>query len=92
MKKTGMKKSELIAALAERTGQTKIEVAKTLGALTDILTEVGSNQETLTLTGFGTFKGKTRPARTSHNPATGGTVEVPEKKILTFKASSSLAL
>jgi len=87
-----MKKSELITALAERTGQTKVEVTKTLGALTDILTEVGTNQDTLTLTGFGTFKGKTRPAGTARNPATGGTVEVPEKKLLTFKASSALAL
>lgn len=87
-----MKKTELIKELTERTGQDKKAVADTLDALIGVLTEVGSSQDTLTLPGFGTFKGKTRPARTARNPATGGQVEVPEKKMLTFKASSALTL
>jgi nucleoid DNA-binding protein len=87
-----MTKNELITALAERSGQDRKAAAATLDALVGILTEVGSTQGKLTLTGFGTFKGKTRPAGTARNPATGGTVEVPEKKVLTFKASSALQL
>lgn len=87
-----MTKTDLVKTLAERAGLTKGEVNATLDALVEVLTEVGSDQKSLTLPGFGTFKGKTRPARTARNPATGGEVEVPEKKLLVFKASSGLKL
>jgi nucleoid DNA-binding protein len=87
-----MKKNELINALMERTGQDKKAVSATLDALTGVLTEIGSNQDSVTLPGFGTFKGKTRPARTGRNPSNGEQIEIPEKKLLTFKASSALNL
>lgn len=39
-------------------------------------------------TPFGTFKLKSRPARTCKNPKTGAVVDVPAKKVITFSASS----
>jgi nucleoid DNA-binding protein len=87
-----MKKSELIAALTEKSGLTKPQAAAAISALTEIITEVGKSQDSLTLTGFGTFKGKTRPAGVARNPSTGAQIEVAEKRILTFKPSSGLNL
>lgn len=87
-----MKKNELINALAKQTGQEKRAVSATIDALVGVLVEIGTNQDSVTLPGFGTFKGKTRLARTGRNPATGEQIEIPEKKILTFKTSSALNL
>lgn len=87
-----MTKSELISAMAERAGITKAQAAEALNAVTDALTGVGATGGSLTLTGFGTFRGKLRPARTGRNPATGGAVEIAEKRTLTFKASAALKI
>lgn len=87
-----MKKTELIAAIVEKTGMSKTQAADAVGALTQILTEIGSSGDALTLPGFGTFKGKTRPARTGRNPTTGEAIAVAEKKVLTFKPSTALKL
>jgi nucleoid DNA-binding protein len=37
--------------------------------------------------GFGTFKTKTRAARTGRNPQTGAALQIPAKDVLTFKAA-----
>lgn len=87
-----MTKSELIALMAERGGLTRKQAGEQLDTLTGILTEAAGKGDSITLPGFGVFKLKTRPARTGRNPATGGTVEIAEKRTLTFKASSALKL
>lgn len=87
-----MTKTELIAAMAAKSSLTKAQAAEALSALTEVVTETAVSGGSLTLTGLGTFKVKTRPARTGRNPATGGTVEIAEKRTLTFKASSALKL
>lgn len=43
--------------------------------------------EKVQIQGFGTFRMKTRAGRTARNPRTGETVQVPEKRVLTFKPS-----
>ncbi len=87
-----MTKTELIAAMAARSSLTKAQAAEALSALTEIVTETARSGGSLTLTGLGTFKAKTRPARTGRNPSTGETIEIAEKRALTFKASSALKL
>lgn len=87
-----MRKPELIKELAIRSGQDKKTVTATLDALIEVLAEVGSNQGSLTLSGFGSFKEKIRPGRKVRNPATGDAILIPEKRILTFKASKTLLL
>lgn len=87
-----MKKSDLIDRIALETGMSKAKARKAVDAFGDVLKEVGSCGDTLTLQGVGTFKGKTRPDRTARNPATGEAVTVPAKKVLRFKMSSGLEL
>lgn len=87
-----MTKTEMIAAMAAKGSLTKAQAAEALSALTEIVAETAGRGDSLTLTGLGTFKVKIRPARTGRNPATGATIEIAEKRTLTFKASSALKL
>ena len=45
----------------------------------------------VTLVGFGTFSVSKRDARQGRNPQTGNTIEIPEKKVVKFKAGSKLS-
>jgi DNA-binding protein HU-beta len=42
------------------------------------------------LVGHGTYTVTTRAARTGRDPRTGGTLHIPEKKVLSFKAGKAL--
>ncbi len=44
----------------------------------------------VSISGLGTFSVKQRAARTARNPRTGETIQVPAKKAVRFKASTSL--
>ena len=85
-----MNKAELITKIAEKAGLNKKEAAASLAALTTSITDALKDGESLTLVGFGTFEVKTRAARTGKNPRTGEAIEIPEAKILTFKAGKAL--
>lgn len=78
-----MTKSELVKLAANASGVTIKQAGDVLDAIIGGI-EGASRVE---IRGFGVFKTVTRKARTCHNPATGGTVEVPAKKVLTFKQS-----
>ena len=43
--------------------------------------------EEVAIHGFGKFKIAIRPARTGHNPRTGEALEIPESKLIKFKAA-----
>ncbi|MEO0387273.1 MAG: HU family DNA-binding protein [Pseudomonadota bacterium] len=70
-----MTKTQLVAALAEKTGSDKSQANDMLGALTDIVTEEVANGGAVTLPGLGKFSCRERPARTVRNPATGEQVQ-----------------
>ena len=73
-----MTKSELIAEIAERTGQSKADVERTLKSFEDIAHEVvAKGGEKLTLPGFISFEQTHRNARTARNPQTGEPIQVP---------------
>lgn len=85
-----MNKTELIAAVAEKTGMSKKDteavVSATLCAITDALKAEGKVQ----LVGFGSFEVKTRAARTGLNPRTKEPVEIAATKVPVFKAGKAL--
>ena len=87
-----MKKDEFITRVADKAGMTKGEANKALDAIAETITEVASAEDKIAIAGFGTFEGKMREARQARNPATGGTVDVPAKRVMKFKPSSSLEL
>lgn len=82
-KENNMTKAELIEVIAGETNLTKKAVGDVIVSFCSAI----STADKTTLVGFGTFKQTTRAARTGRNPQTGAAIQIPEKTILTFKAS-----
>ena len=85
-----MNKTELVNAIAEKSGLAKTDAKKALEATLEAITEAVKNDEKVALIGFGTFEKAVRAARQGINPATKETINIPEKKIVKFKASSNI--
>ena len=85
-----MNKTELIAAVAEKTDLSKKDadaaVSAVLGAITDAL-KAGDK---IQLVGFGTFEVRNRAAKPGRTPRTGETMTVPASKVPAFKAGKAL--
>jgi DNA-binding protein HU-beta len=84
-----MNKTEMIDKIAERLGESKKFAGQALDAVLDEIMHQVANGEKVALPGFGTFEPVFREAREARNPATGGTVEVPEKYAPKFKAGAT---
>lgn len=85
-----MNKTELVAAIAEKTELSKKNAEKALAAVLDTIAETLAAGEKVQLVGFGTFETREREARTAKNPRTGETVEVPASRTPAFKAGQAL--
>lgn len=84
-----MNKSELIAAVAEKTGLTKKDSEKAVVALLDIIKTAVAQDEKVQLIGFGTFEPRVRAARTGKNPRTGEAIKIAEATVPAFKAGKA---
>ena len=87
---TIMKKKELIATIAEKSGISKVAAAKALKATTDAIADALAKGEDVQLVGFGTFRTKKRAERTAKNPRTGEAVKVAAATVAAFKAGKAL--
>lgn len=85
-----MNKTELIAAIADQAGLTKVDASKALEAITDSITNALKTGDTVTLIGFGTFKVTARAARTGRNPRTGEELSIAARKAPAFAAGKAL--
>ena len=83
-----MNKTELVAAIAERTELTKKDADQALKAF--IVGDELSKGEKIQLAGFGTFEVTERAARDGINPRTKETIHIPASKAPKFKAMKSL--
>ena len=85
-----MNKTELVAAMAEKTELSKKDAEKALKAFTDVVAEELKKGEKVQLVGFGTFEVAEREAREGRNPRTGETMTIAASKSLKFKAGKAL--
>ena len=85
-----MNKTELVAAIAEKTELSKKDSEKALKAFIDVVTEELQKGEKIQLVGFGTFEVSERAARTGRNPQTGKEMNIPASKAPKFKAGKAL--
>ncbi len=85
-----MNKSELIAALAEKTEFSKKDAEKALNAFVEVTAASLAKGEKVQLIGFGTFDVKKRPARMARNPRTGAEIKIAASKAPAFKAGKAL--
>lgn len=66
-----MKKTDLIAAVAEQSGLSKKDAEKAINATIDTIIKAVADGDKIQLTGFGTFEQRQRNARTGVDPRTG---------------------
>ena len=85
-----MTKSEFIAAVAEKSGQSKtVSMAVADAVFTTMEAELLAGRE-IKIAGFGKFAVKHREARLGKDPRTGEEKTFPAKTLVTFKASKPL--
>ena len=86
-----MIKSELIAAMAEKTGITLKDTGRVLDAFITVVSGELIRGEKVRLDGLGIFSPVTRAARKAHNPQNPTQkVDVPAKKDVKFKTGADL--
>ena len=84
-----MTKSQLMQALAEKTGMSKKDVVNFVEQLTNLAyDEVKSNGE-FVLPGLGKLVKVDRKAREGRNPATGATIQIPAKTVVKFRVAKA---
>lgn len=88
-RKIKMKKTELIAAIAEQSGLSKKDAEKALSATIDTIVKTVAEGDKIQLTGFGTFEQRQRNARTGVDPRTGNSIEIAASKVPAFKAGKA---
>ena len=80
-----MNKTELVNAIAQKTGQTATSVNETLSAFEAVV----AGGDKVQLPGFLTFDRAERAARTGRNPATGMEISIPAATVPRVKAGKS---
>lgn len=84
-----MKKSELVAVIAEKSNLSKKDAEKALTATIDAIVEAVAAGDKIQLVGFGTFEQRQRNARTGIDPRTGNSIEIKASKVPAFKAGQA---
>ncbi len=82
-----MTKSELINALAERTGTQKTDAANLLETLVSIACAEAKNG--FIIPGLGKLVLVDRASRTGRNPLTGETIQIPARKAVKFRVAKA---
>ncbi|RMH60948.1 MAG: HU family DNA-binding protein [Calditrichaeota bacterium] len=85
-----MTRQELVAKMAEDAGITKKDADAALNSFIDAVKSTLSSGGSVSLVGFGTFGVSERSARTGRNPQTGAEIQIPARKVPTFKAGKGL--
>ena len=85
-----MNKTELIAAVAAKTGMTKKDAEGVINATFETVTESLVKGDKVQVSGFGIFEVKAREARVGRNPRTKETIQIPATRLPAFKASKTL--
>ena len=85
-----MNKSDLIAAIAAKTGETKKSAEASVNAFVDVVTGALVKGDKVQLVGFGSFEVRKRAARKGRNPQTKEEIKIPASKAPVFKAGKAL--
>lgn len=85
-----MNKTELIAAVAAKTGATRKDTEAMVNTMLDVITEELVAGGRVQLVGFGAFETKHREPRVGRNPKTREAVEIPATTVPVFKAGKAL--
>ncbi|MBT3865024.1 HU family DNA-binding protein [Candidatus Peregrinibacteria bacterium] len=86
-----MTKQDLVAGAATAAGVTKKDAQTVLDTMLEMITKTLKKGDTVTVTGFGTFRVSKRKARTGVNPRNPSEkIKIPAMKVPAFKAGKTL--
>jgi len=85
-----MTKQELIDALAQKAGVSKVVAGECLNIILDEVGKTLAKGQEVVLTGFGKFLVSKRKARMGRNPQTGASLKIPATTVPRFKAGKAL--
>ena len=85
-----MNKTELVDAMAKKSGLSKKDTSAALDAFTETVAKTLKKGDKIQLVGFGTFEVAKRAAREGKNPQTGAKIKIPASKAPKCKAGKAL--
>ena len=85
-----MNRGELVAEIAKNQGITKVKAEKALESLIQKVGAAMERGERVTISGFGSFRCVNRAAQKGRNPHTGGSMLIPARNVVKFKAGKKL--
>lgn len=83
-----MNNSELVQAVATRSGVSQVDVIATLAALREEVVAAVSRDEKVTVSGLATFEAVTRAERQGRNPKTGEALTIPAHRAVKINAAT----
>ena len=85
-----MNKSQLVKALAEKSGLSVKDSKEAVNAFVEAFVDAILEDERIEIRGFGSFINKKYDTYVGRNPKTGEKIHVPEKKLPFFKVGKEL--
>ena len=85
-----MNKSQLIEAVAKKTGLTKADSQRAIDSLHDIIKGALKKGDQVQLIGFGRYHVSKRKATNGRNPQTGEAIKIAARKLPRFSAGKEL--
>jgi DNA-binding protein HU-beta len=85
-----MNKTELIAAVAKKTGESQAAVGRVIDAMFDAIAASVKSGNKVTIPGYLTVDKGRRAARTGRNPRTGATIQIAAANTVKVSAGSKL--
>ncbi|RJN32792.1 HU family DNA-binding protein [Nesterenkonia natronophila] len=85
-----LNRSELVAAVAEKSGNSQAAVNGVLDSVFEVFTEQVSKGEKVSIPGWLSVERTERAARTGRNPQTGESIEIPAGYSVKLSAGSKL--
>ena len=85
-----MNKAELIAAVADKTGESKAKAGELVDAVFEVITNTLTKGDEIKLPSFGSFQVVSTAARVARNPQTNQEVKVPAGRRARFKPGKAL--
>ncbi|NDK32708.1 MULTISPECIES: HU family DNA-binding protein [Nesterenkonia] len=85
-----LNRSELVAAVAEKSGNSQAAVNGVLDSVFEVFTEQVSKGEKVSIPGWLSVERTERAARTGRNPQTGETIQIPAGYSVKLSAGSKL--
>ncbi len=84
-------KSDITQLVAQRTGMPRTQAAKAVNAVVDVVQEALAKNDSVSITGFGSWRVTETKARKGRNPRTGQTIDIAAGKRVSFRPGSGLA-